>query len=218
VTDFFYVLELTSEADHEGKGGRFNYSVADFRDAFDVLPPKAALLARRFEARCDWVCYTQFDKLASCLALIKKTEAEARFRYDFVVRQRPDMLLHGRFPPVWSLKRAVYAGVVPGGLGDMTYFAHRDFAEGVFGMVLSNDDDADDDVAQQEGHLKGDYWRRGELCELDRRFVRYMGDSGCFSACECWLKVSVRLQQRRATGVVLVDSWVPAYPVRLPKA
>jgi hypothetical protein len=204
VTDFFYVLELTSDTDHGGKGGRFNYSVADLAAAFAVLPPKAALLSPRFSAACGWVCYTQFDKLASCLALIQKTEREERTRYDFVVRQRPDMKVYGRFPPVWRLKRAVYAGFVKHGLVDMTYFTHRDFADGALGMV--SPDEYWCAASAEAGNPRS--------CVVDPRLRRFMNDTGCgTNACECWFRASVRLQR----GVV-VTTVVHEGVIRLPAA
>jgi hypothetical protein len=226
VTDFFYVLELTSETDHGGKGGFFNYSVADLRDAFAVLPPKAALLSRRFASRCGWVCYTQFDKLASCLALIQQAEAEEGWRYDFVIRQRPDMRVIGRFPPVWALKRALYAeSLQSGALGDMSYHAHRDFAAGALGMVRragscaaegGDGSDSGSDAAVPPGCSSYDYFRRGgdrRACASDARFGAFMRDSGCGAACECWLKASARL-----AGAVVVNQRVHQGVVRLPKA
>lgn len=114
-------------------GGTYNYSLEDLTPAFVrpecfCLPPSGPALtyrARRSQellpgkryvfgpsrqpsTKEPWLCSDQFFKWQKCLALIEETEAQEGFKYDFVMRQRPDMLVAEPMPSVFSLKRAVY--------------------------------------------------------------------------------------------------------------
>jgi hypothetical protein len=171
-------------------------SVADLGDAFTVLPPRAALLQTPERRKsCTWVCYTQFRKLNQCLDLVKETEQDGGFRYDFVFRQRPDVFLDQPYPHVSTLKRAVYVGLVPHGVGDMRAMAHRDHADGLFGATqfLS--------MATQS-HC-------GRLVPEFDAFRRSM----CGVSCECWMKVSLHL--RNATLVSGSPALARAHVVRM---
>jgi hypothetical protein len=75
---------------------------------FSILEPKALQTVR---SQSDRVCsrsYLQYVKLARCLELIYETELLEGWRYDFILRLRPDTQLLSPLPSVHKLKRAIY--------------------------------------------------------------------------------------------------------------
>ena len=178
LTDIYYIMELNDAADVLGKGGSFNWTVADFAEAFAVLPPfRANFLTARLRDGCTNACYAQYMKLDQCLDMIKQTEYEEGRRYDFVVRQRPDFHLDAPMRNIFSLKRAAYAPTWHGGIDDEQFFTHRDFADAAFGMtrLLA----FGETPCGLHGHL-AQFMRTSKVC-------------GGQVNCECWPRTSLRL-------------------------
>lgn len=177
-TDIYYIMELNDAGDALGKGGSFNWSIADFAEAFAVLPPfRAVFITARPRPDCKNACYAQYLKLDQCLDMIRQTEYEEGMHYDFVIRQRPDFHLDASYRNIFTLKRAAYATHWHGGIDDEQYFAHRDFADAAFGMtrVLA----FGETPCGMHGHLT-QFMRQSKVC-------------GGQVNCECWPKTSLRL-------------------------
>jgi hypothetical protein len=197
VTDMFYVMDM--EDKKGGKGGPFSYTVADFEEAFRVLPPKAAVLRQQSFHRCHWTCYAQYLKYTECLSMLKKVEEQEGFRYDFVVKIRPDMAITQPLKTnVWRLKRAVYTELVPHGVGDMLLMTHRDFAEGMLGMVDFTD-------KMLVCGPNGEYYIYNEATDVALSMCKWM-------SCECWMKMSMFLHNATFVNEMLFFGG----PIRLP--
>jgi len=116
-THAYYVLDTEFKAPKKGKrrGLRSHPDTQDWSvdwtalgRVFSILQPKAVHVVRaQSESRCG-VSYLQFAKMAHCLDLIYETELLQGWRYDYVVRLRPDTQILSPFPPVHGLKRAIY--------------------------------------------------------------------------------------------------------------
>lgn len=116
-THAYYVLDTEFKAPKKGKrrGLRSHPDTQDWSvdwtelgRIFSILQPKAVHVVRaQSESRCG-VSYLQFAKMAQCLEMIYETELLQGWRYDYVVRLRPDTQILSPFPPVQGLKRAIY--------------------------------------------------------------------------------------------------------------
>lgn len=136
---WYYVVDLQGGS-HSGLQRRsFSYNESDFAEVFRALPPKRKVFNPTFQQggskKCTHACTVQYQKLAVCMDLIREVERAEHFRYTFVVRLRTDNLFRIPFPPVQSLKRAVYASFVKHGVDDHVGIAHRDFSDALFGMT-----------------------------------------------------------------------------------
>jgi hypothetical protein len=215
-TDIYYVLDLNSDTDDDigSYTGRFNYSVGDLAVAFEALPPAAAVLTAKHPSHsrklCHSRCYTQFAKLQTCLDMLQLTERENDFRYDFVVRQRPDLAPTAPLPHVSTLRRAVYAPLNPYGVADMYYYGHRDFADAMLGMVQ---------LLAYRNSVPPDWPHMSGSCVAGFRELELFATRGplphlCQTmSCECWLKASLAL---RNTTLVSVEPPV-FHVVRMPR-
>lgn len=113
---------------------------------------------------------------------------QENFRYDFIVRQRPDTILQVPMPSVFSLKRAVYADVLPHGVMDMWFLGHRDFAWGMLGGGLSVIALGEPFVSKNGGVLQ---WS-APLWKAFSAFSMNPGPAMCSRvSCECTLKVAL---------------------------
>ena len=127
-TDLFYVIDLESAPRRNlsdaslhanrkrtlarimANEGAYSHSIASFANVTQALPrPKAAVLRQQGgHADEEPYCVLQFEKLWECMAEIRRVERRQHRRYDFVIRQRTDVLPKAPWPPATSLKRAAY--------------------------------------------------------------------------------------------------------------
>jgi hypothetical protein len=129
-TDFFLYLQLNERHGEQRASGEHTWTMSDLDFAFWELQPKRAIIQPEPSTGCVDGLMQQFLKMDKCMDLVRQTEAEEGFRYDFVVRTRPDIRILRPMPSVWTLKRAAY--VMP---YDTFFYQHRDFADAAMGAT-----------------------------------------------------------------------------------
>jgi len=170
IMHWYYVLDLHGGSHNDLKRTSFNYTEADFTEVFQILPPKRKVFNPVFRKACSHVCTQQYLKLEKCMDLLREVEKVEHFRYSFVVRLRADLLLHRPFPPVQSLKRAVYLKLRVHGASDILGIVHRDFAEAYFGLM-------------QLPHVSS--------CTSPQEYYQTMWGLCSKDSCECWVKMGL---------------------------
>ena len=114
--DLFYTMSFTNVTESH-KAGWFNFNDSSFNQPFKILPPTNLLQTDppfnvtsywnvRLENECTQpsFCFPQFAKWSLCYDQMVQQEFKQGWRYDWVIKTRPDVVLRGSLPTLKAMK------------------------------------------------------------------------------------------------------------------